>query len=116
MNCFRARRNAIRNCRSSTLRPASNTEYAEAGSAPGGDSGARACDSPSAVSESADVSSLARVADITRKLYHQGNAEGVLKTAASEIGENWRTTRCYCRLAQARPAAIERAGISHAMD
>jgi len=30
---------------------------------------------PVAVSESADVSSLARVADITRKLYHQGNAK-----------------------------------------
>jgi diguanylate cyclase (GGDEF)-like protein len=46
----------------------------------------------------ADVSSLARVADITRKLYHQGNAEGVLKTAANEIGENWRTSRCIAAL------------------
>ena len=53
---------------------------------------------PVAVSESADVSSLARVADITRKLYHQGNAEGVLKTAASEIGQNWRTARCFAAL------------------
>jgi diguanylate cyclase (GGDEF)-like protein len=51
-----------------------------------------------AASEEADVSSLARVAEITRKLYHQGNAEGVLKTAASEIGENWRTTRCIAAL------------------
>ncbi len=51
-----------------------------------------------AASESADVSSLARVAEITRKLYHQGNAEGVLKTAASEIGENWRTARCIVAL------------------
>jgi len=46
----------------------------------------------------ADVSSLARVAEITRKLYHQGNAEGVLKTAANEIGENWRTARCIAAL------------------
>src|SRR5882762_7367538 len=44
-----------------------------------------------AASEAADVSSLARVAEITRKLYHQGNAEGVLRTAANEIGANWRT-------------------------
>jgi diguanylate cyclase (GGDEF)-like protein len=51
-----------------------------------------------AASEAADVSSLARVAEITRKLYHQGNAEGVLKTAASEIGANWRTARCIAAL------------------
>jgi len=52
---------------------------------------------PSA-SETADVSSLAKVAEITRKLYHQGNAEGVLKTAANEIGANWRTARCIAAL------------------
>ena len=51
-----------------------------------------------AASEAADVSSLARVAEITRKLYHQGNAEGVLKTAANEIGANWRTARCIAAL------------------
>jgi len=43
-------------------------------------------------------SSLAKVAEITRKLYHQGNAEGVLKTTASEIGANWRTARCIVAL------------------
>jgi diguanylate cyclase (GGDEF)-like protein len=53
---------------------------------------------PTAVSEAADVSSLARVAEITRKLYHQGNAEGVLKTTANEIGSNWRTARCIVAL------------------
>jgi diguanylate cyclase (GGDEF)-like protein len=51
-----------------------------------------------AASDVADVSSLARVAEITRKLYHQGNAEGVLKTAANEIGANWRTARCIAAL------------------
>jgi len=51
-----------------------------------------------AASEAADVSSLAKVAEITRKLYHQGNAEGVLKTTASEIGANWRTARCIAAL------------------
>lgn len=45
-----------------------------------------------------DVSSLAKVAEITRKLYHQGNAEGVLKTAVNEIGEVWRTARCIAAL------------------
>jgi diguanylate cyclase (GGDEF)-like protein len=51
-----------------------------------------------AAGEAADVSSLAKVAEITRKLYHQGNAEGVLKTAASEIGSNWRVARCIAAL------------------
>ncbi len=51
-----------------------------------------------AANDVADVSSLARVAEITRKLYHQGNAEGVLKTAATEIGANWRTARCIVAL------------------
>jgi diguanylate cyclase (GGDEF)-like protein len=51
-----------------------------------------------AASDVADVSSLARVAEITRKLYHQGNAEGVLKTAANEIGANWKTSRCLVAL------------------
>ncbi len=51
-----------------------------------------------AASEAADVSSLAKVAEITRKLYHQGNAEGVLKTAAGEIGANWRAARCIVAL------------------
>ena len=51
-----------------------------------------------ATSEATDVSSLAKVAEITRKLYRQGNAEGVLKTAANEIGANWRTARCIAAL------------------
>jgi diguanylate cyclase (GGDEF)-like protein len=49
-------------------------------------------------SDAAEVSSLARVAEITRKLYQQGNAEGVLKAAANEIGANWRTARCVAAL------------------
>ena len=51
-----------------------------------------------ASTETSDVSSLARVAEITRKLYHQGNAEAVLKTAANEIGSSWRTSRCIAAL------------------
>ncbi|MGA7629905.1 MAG: diguanylate cyclase [Terriglobales bacterium] len=65
--------------------------------APSADAPAAAA-AATAASEAADVSSLARVAEITRKLYHQGNAEGVLKTTASEIGSNWRTSRCIVAL------------------
>ncbi|MGC1785439.1 MAG: diguanylate cyclase, partial [Terriglobales bacterium] len=57
-----------------------------------------AAPAPVTQSDVADVSSLAKVAEITRKLYHQGNAEGVLKTAANEIGGNWRTARCIVAL------------------
>ena len=53
---------------------------------------------PVTVVEATDVSSLAKVAEITRKLYHQGNAEGVLKTAANEIGAQWRSARCIAAL------------------
>src|SRR5260370_18067043 len=41
-----------------------------------------------------DVRSFTRVAEITRKLYHQGTATAVLTTAAKEIRSHWETTRC----------------------
>jgi diguanylate cyclase (GGDEF)-like protein len=63
-----------------------------------GDQAASTAAATAAASQAADVSSLARVAEITRKLYHQGNAEGVLRTAANEIGANWRTARCMAAL------------------
>ena len=44
--------------------------------------------------EAADVSSFARVAEITRKLYRQGNADAVMLTAAKEIGAQWKVSRC----------------------
>jgi diguanylate cyclase (GGDEF)-like protein len=47
-----------------------------------------------AQSSAADVSGFARVADITRKLYRQSNAEAVMSTAANEIGAQWRVGRC----------------------
>jgi diguanylate cyclase (GGDEF)-like protein len=52
----------------------------------------------SAHAEAADVSSLTKVAEITRRLYQQGNAEAVLKTAAGEIGAHWQSTRCIAAL------------------
>ena len=53
---------------------------------------------PAFASDAVEVSSLAKVAEIARKLYQQGNAEGVLKAAANEIGANWRTARCVAAL------------------
>jgi diguanylate cyclase (GGDEF)-like protein len=74
-----------------------NSATTAAPAAASGDQAAPAA-ATAAAGEVADVSSLARVAEITRKLYHQGNAEGVLKTAANEIGANWRTARCLAAL------------------
>jgi diguanylate cyclase (GGDEF)-like protein len=49
---------------------------------------------PGHSSEAADVSSFARVAEITRKLYRQSNADAVMLTAAKEIGAQWKVARC----------------------
>lgn len=49
-------------------------------------------------SDSGDVSSLTRVAEITRKLYHQNTADAVLRTAVTEIGGHWRVTRCIAAM------------------
>lgn len=51
--------------------------------------------------EAADVSSLTRVSEITRKLYRQGNADAVMTTAVKEIGEHWNAGRCI--LAMRKP-------------
>jgi diguanylate cyclase (GGDEF)-like protein len=51
-----------------------------------------------AASEAADVSSFTRVAEITQKLYQQGNADAVLSMAANEIGAQWKVTRCIAAL------------------
>jgi diguanylate cyclase (GGDEF)-like protein len=48
--------------------------------------------------EQADVSSFTRVAEITRKLYHQNNANAVLATAANEMGTQWKVTRCVAAM------------------
>lgn len=58
---------------------------------------APAAAAPSA-QEMGDVSSLTKVAEITRKLYSQGNAETVLKTAVNEIGSQWRASRCIAAM------------------
>jgi diguanylate cyclase (GGDEF)-like protein len=45
-------------------------------------------------SEAADASSFALVAEITRKLYRQSNADAVMLVAAKEIGSQWKVSRC----------------------
>jgi diguanylate cyclase (GGDEF)-like protein len=62
-----------------------------------------------AQSSAADVSGFARVADITRKLYRQSNAEAVMSTAANEIGAQWKVDRCVVAMRKAgqRPTSTK---------
>ena len=53
---------------------------------------------PAVNGQQADVSSFTRVAEITRKLYHQNNANAVLATAANEMGSQWKITRCVAAM------------------
>jgi diguanylate cyclase (GGDEF)-like protein len=59
--------------------------------------------------QQADVSSFTRVAEITRKLYHQNNANTVLATAANEMGSQWKVTRCVAAMRKAgqSPTALQ---------
>ncbi len=56
-----------------------------------------------------DVRSFTRVAEISRKLYHQGTATAVLNTAVREIGTHWEASRCIAAMGKAGsfPTALE---------
>jgi GGDEF domain-containing protein len=53
---------------------------------------------PAATAAAADVSNFTKVAEITRKLYRQNNADAVMATAANEIGAQWKVARCLVAL------------------
>ncbi len=78
--------------------------YAGAAPAAGAPAGGAGNGAPAAAGssamqgEQADVSSFTRVAEITRKLYHQNNANAVLTTAANEMGSQWKVTRCVAAM------------------
>jgi len=48
--------------------------------------------------EASDANSFTRAAEITRKLYRQGNADTVLSTAVTEIGGQWNASRCIAAM------------------
>jgi diguanylate cyclase (GGDEF)-like protein len=56
-----------------------------------------------------DVSSFTRVAEITRKLYHQNTAPAVLASAVKEIGGHWQATRCIAAMGKSGlpPTAVD---------
>jgi diguanylate cyclase (GGDEF)-like protein len=70
---------------------------------------AAAASAPPVPDPAADVRSFARVAEITRKLYHQGTAPAVLSTGVKEIGAHWEATRCIAVMGKAGlpPTALD---------
>jgi hypothetical protein len=52
---------------------------------------------------------VTRVAEITRKLYHQATAAAVLTTAVNEIGGHWEVSRCVAamRTPGSAPSAVQ---------
>ena len=64
---------------------------------------------PPAPDPATDVRSFTRVAEISRKLYHQGTAPAVLSTAVREIGTHWESARCIAAMGKAGsfPTALE---------
>jgi diguanylate cyclase (GGDEF)-like protein len=62
-----------------------------------------------AVDPAAEMRNVTRVAEITRKLYHQGTAQAVLTTAVNEIGAHWDVSRCVAmmRTRNSAPSALQ---------
>jgi diguanylate cyclase (GGDEF)-like protein len=61
------------------------------------------------VDPAAEMRNVTRVAEITRKLYHQGTAPAVLTTAVHEIGVHWEVSRCVAlmRTPGSAPTAVQ---------
>ncbi|MEY2395143.1 MAG: hypothetical protein QOF94_1488 [Acidobacteriaceae bacterium] len=69
-----------------------------------------AAPAPAAVpDQAAEMRNVTRVAEITRKLYHQGTAPAVLTTAVNEIGGHWEVSRCVAlmRTPGSAPTAMQ---------
>jgi diguanylate cyclase (GGDEF)-like protein len=61
------------------------------------------------IDPAAEIRNVTRVAEITRKLYHQGTAPAVLTTAVNEIGGHWEVSRCIAmmRTPGSAPTAVQ---------
>jgi diguanylate cyclase (GGDEF)-like protein len=79
---------------------------------------------PPQVDPAAEMRNVTRVAEITRKLYHQATAAAVLTTAVNEIGGHWEVSRCVAamRTPGSPPTAVQefcgkgvKAGVSGAI-
>jgi diguanylate cyclase (GGDEF)-like protein len=70
---------------------------------------AAAAASAPAPDPAAEMRNVTRVAEITRKLYHQSTAPAVLTTAVNEIGGHWEVSRCIAlmRTPGSAPTAMQ---------
>ena len=70
---------------------------------------ASAMPAATSIDPAAEMRNVTRVAEITRKLYHQGTAQAVLTTAVNEIGAHWEVSRCIAmmRTRHSAPTAIQ---------
>src|SRR5579872_1107630 len=50
------------------------------------------------IDPASELRNVTRVAEITRKLYHQTTAQAVLSTAVNEIGAHWEVSRCLAAM------------------
>jgi diguanylate cyclase (GGDEF)-like protein len=77
--------------------------------APGAAAAPAAAAATPAVDPAAEMRNVTRVAEITRKLYHQATAPAVLTTAVSEIGGHWEISRCVAlmRTPGSAPTAVQ---------
>ena len=73
------------------------------------ESAAAVAPAPVAHDTAAEMRNVTRVAEITRKLYHQGTAPAVLTTAVNEIGGHWEVSRCVAlmRTPGSAPTAMQ---------
>ncbi len=64
---------------------------------------------PPVADPAAEMRNVTRVAEITRKLYHQATAAAVLTTAVNEIGGHWEVSRCIAamRTPGSAPSAVQ---------
>jgi diguanylate cyclase (GGDEF)-like protein len=64
---------------------------------------------PAPLDPAAEMRNVTRVAEITRKLYHQTTAAAVLTTAVNEIGGHWEVSRCVAamRTPGSMPTAVQ---------
>jgi diguanylate cyclase (GGDEF)-like protein len=53
---------------------------------------------PAGSDPAAEMRNVTRVAEITRKLYHQSTASAVMATAVNEIGAHWEVSRCVAAM------------------
>ncbi|HYX69914.1 MAG TPA: diguanylate cyclase, partial [Terriglobales bacterium] len=53
---------------------------------------------PQAQADEQAVDNIARVTEITRNIYRQGNVKGVLFAAVNDVGRHWQASRCVAGL------------------